>query len=143
MSSRAAASTRRPRVYLLGADGKYVMMSLLNQELSVDVDLSSLPCGENGAFYLSEMAADGKTGAGGGAMATATPNAGDTAAMSLTFVRPRRAFLHKAPPPSPPPPTLGDRCPVLTGTSGGQLDGDGHDRAPVQGQYVRQRRLRL
>ncbi len=48
-----------PRVYLLGGDGSYVLMSLLNQELSVDVDLSTLPCGENGAFYLSEMAADG------------------------------------------------------------------------------------
>jgi cellulase len=49
-----------PRIYLLNAvDGKYVMMSLLNQEISVDVDLSALPCGENGAFYLSEMAADG------------------------------------------------------------------------------------
>ncbi|KAH6665748.1 glycoside hydrolase family 7 protein [Halenospora varia] len=48
-----------PRVYLRGGDGKYAMMSLLNQELSVDVDFSTLPCGENGAFYLSEMAADG------------------------------------------------------------------------------------
>ncbi len=48
-----------PRVYLLGADGKYVLMNLLNQELTVDVDLSTLPCGENGAFYLSEMTADG------------------------------------------------------------------------------------
>jgi cellulase len=55
-----------PRVYLLGSDGKYAMMSLLNQELSVDVDLSSLPCGENGAFYLSEMAADGRGSAGAG-----------------------------------------------------------------------------
>jgi cellulase len=56
-----------PRIYLLGADGKYVLMNLLNnQELSVDVDLSSLPCGENGAFYLSEMAADGRGDAGGG-----------------------------------------------------------------------------
>lgn len=48
-----------PRIYLLDADGRYVLMSLLNQEISVDVDLSTLPCGENGAFYLSEMAADG------------------------------------------------------------------------------------
>ncbi|CZR52860.1 related to endoglucanase [Phialocephala subalpina] len=55
-----------PRVYLRGEDGKYVLMSLLNQELSVDVDLSTLPCGENGAFYLSEMAADGGGGAGAG-----------------------------------------------------------------------------
>ncbi len=55
-----------PRVYLLADDGKYAMMSLLNQELSVDVDLSALPCGENGAFYLSEMAADGRGGAEAG-----------------------------------------------------------------------------
>jgi len=56
-----------PRVYLLGADGKYVLMSLLNQELSVDVDYSNLPCGENGAFYLSEMAASGGSGGSAGA----------------------------------------------------------------------------
>jgi cellulase len=55
-----------PRVYLLGDDGKYTMMQLLGQELSVDVDYSDVPCGENGAFYLSEMAADGKGDAGAG-----------------------------------------------------------------------------
>ncbi|PMD20389.1 glycoside hydrolase family 7 protein [Hyaloscypha hepaticicola] len=55
-----------PRVYLLGPDGKYEMMSLLNAELSVDVDYSTLPCGENGAFYLSEMKADGSGGGGSG-----------------------------------------------------------------------------
>jgi cellulase len=32
----------------------------------VDVGLSDLPCGENGAFYLSEMAADGSGGTGSG-----------------------------------------------------------------------------
>jgi cellulase len=48
-----------PRAYLLGPDGNYVMMKLLNQELSFDVDLSTLPCGENGALYLSEMDASG------------------------------------------------------------------------------------
>jgi len=53
-----------PRVYLLGDDGKYAIMSLLNGELSVDVDLSTLPCGENGAFYLSSMEPDGKSNAG-------------------------------------------------------------------------------
>jgi cellulase len=56
-----------PRIYLLDTpSNKYVLIPLLNQELSVDVDLSSLPCGENGAFYLSEMAADGKGNAGAG-----------------------------------------------------------------------------
>jgi len=62
-STYTAAS---PRIYLLGADGNYVLMSLLNQELSVDVDYSTLPCGENGAFYLSEMAANGGGSAGSG-----------------------------------------------------------------------------
>ncbi len=55
-----------PRAYLLDEDGKYVMMNLLNKELSVDVDFSTLPCGENGAFYLSEMAADGRGGSATG-----------------------------------------------------------------------------
>lgn len=54
-----------PRVYLLDeTTQKYVMMSLLNQELSVDVDMSTLPCGENGAFYLSEMTPDGSKNPG-------------------------------------------------------------------------------
>lgn len=44
-----------PRVYLLGADGNYVLTKLLGQELTFTVDLSTLPCGENGALYLSEM----------------------------------------------------------------------------------------
>jgi len=55
-----------PRVYLLGDDGKYVMMKLLGQEFSVDVDYSDTPCGENGALYLSEMAADGRGNAAAG-----------------------------------------------------------------------------
>lgn len=55
-----------PRVYLLGPDGKYMMISLLNQEISVDVDVSALPCGENGAFYFSEMEPDGRGNAGAG-----------------------------------------------------------------------------
>jgi cellulase len=44
-----------PRVYLLGEDGDYEMMQLLGQELSFDVDVSTLVCGENGALYFSEM----------------------------------------------------------------------------------------
>lgn len=53
-----------PRIYILGANSQYVEMSLLNQEISVDVDFSTLPCGENGAFYLSAMAANGGGGVG-------------------------------------------------------------------------------
>lgn len=48
-----------PRSYLLGPDGNYVLVKLLGQELSFEVDLSTLPCGENGALYLSEMHATG------------------------------------------------------------------------------------
>lgn len=44
-----------PRLYLLGDDGNYEMLKLLGQELTFTVDLSTLPCGENGALYLGEM----------------------------------------------------------------------------------------
>lgn len=45
-----------PRVYLLAPDGEnYEGLKLLGQEISFDVDASTLVCGENGAFYLSEM----------------------------------------------------------------------------------------
>lgn len=49
-----------PRVYLLAEDEKnYEMLQLTGNEFTFDVDLSKLPCGMNGALYLSEMAADG------------------------------------------------------------------------------------
>ncbi|RMZ71934.1 glycosyl hydrolase family 7 [Pyrenophora seminiperda CCB06] len=49
-----------PRVYLLGEDQKnYEMMKLTGNEFTFDVDASKLPCGMNGALYLSEMAASG------------------------------------------------------------------------------------
>ncbi|KAF9895228.1 hypothetical protein FE257_000130 [Aspergillus nanangensis] len=49
-----------PRVYLLDEDtNDYVMLKLLNQEFTFDVDVSSLVCGMNGALYFSEMRADG------------------------------------------------------------------------------------
>jgi len=45
-----------PRLYLLGADGKdYEQPALLNQEFTFTVDVSNLPCGMNGALYLSAM----------------------------------------------------------------------------------------
>ncbi|KAH9824322.1 family 7 glycoside hydrolase [Melampsora americana] len=50
-----------PRVYLLDDKGQYVSMKLKNQEFTFDVDVSNLPCGTNGALYLSEMEADGGT----------------------------------------------------------------------------------
>ncbi|KFY79001.1 hypothetical protein V499_01951 [Pseudogymnoascus sp. VKM F-103] len=49
-----------PRVYLLEeTEMNYEMLQLTGQELSFDVDVSKLPCGMNGALYLSEMGANG------------------------------------------------------------------------------------
>lgn len=49
-----------PRVYLLAeSDKEYEMLQLLGKELAFDVDVSKLPCGMNGALYLSEMQAAG------------------------------------------------------------------------------------
>lgn len=49
-----------PRVYLLAEnEKKYEMLKLTGNEFSFDVDVSKLPCGMNGALYLSEMEADG------------------------------------------------------------------------------------
>lgn len=49
-----------PRVYLLGEDKQnYEMLQLTGQEFTFEVDASRLPCGMNGALYLSEMEADG------------------------------------------------------------------------------------
>lgn len=45
-----------PRVYLLDANGtNYENLKLANAEIAFDVDVSKLPCGMNGALYLSEM----------------------------------------------------------------------------------------
>ncbi|OAL43067.1 glycoside hydrolase [Pyrenochaeta sp. DS3sAY3a] len=49
-----------PRIYLLAEDEKnYEMLQLTGKEFTFDVDVSKLPCGMNGALYLSEMEADG------------------------------------------------------------------------------------
>ncbi|GMF50076.1 unnamed protein product [Phytophthora fragariaefolia] len=51
------------RVYLLDASGsKYKQFKLLNQEFTLDVDASKLPCGLNGALYFVQMEADGGIG---------------------------------------------------------------------------------
>ena len=45
-----------PNVLLLDPAGEnYVNVQLLGKEFSFDVDISLLPCGENGALFLSEM----------------------------------------------------------------------------------------
>jgi cellulose 1,4-beta-cellobiosidase len=35
------------------------MFKLLNKEISVTLDVSTLPCGTDASFYFSEMEADG------------------------------------------------------------------------------------
>ena len=48
------------RVYLMDEDDTdYQMFDLNNQEFTFDIDMSTLPCGLNGALYFSEMDADG------------------------------------------------------------------------------------
>ncbi|GJE98063.1 glycoside hydrolase family 7 protein [Phanerochaete sordida] len=47
------------RVYLMSSETEYTLFQLLNQEFTFTVDMSDLPCGLNGALYLSEMDADG------------------------------------------------------------------------------------
>ncbi|KAI1039532.1 hypothetical protein LB505_002619 [Fusarium chuoi] len=49
-----------PRVYLLEENKKkYEMLHLTGTEFSFDVEMEKLPCGMNGALYLSEMPQDG------------------------------------------------------------------------------------
>ncbi|KAK7037523.1 Exoglucanase [Paramarasmius palmivorus] len=51
------------RVYLMDeSDSQYQIFNLLNREFTFDVDMSSLPCGLNGALYFVEMDADGGLG---------------------------------------------------------------------------------
>lgn len=60
LSDNATLAKLSPRVYLLDEqEQEYEMLRLLGQELSFDVDVSKLPCGMNGALYLSEMEKDG------------------------------------------------------------------------------------
>jgi len=54
-SETGAWQNASPRLYLLGSDGNYQMLQLNGKELTFTVDLSQLPCGENGALYLGEM----------------------------------------------------------------------------------------
>lgn len=46
------------RTYMVDGDN-YMMFKLKNREFSVDVDVSNLPCGVNGALYFVEMEKDG------------------------------------------------------------------------------------
>lgn len=87
-----------PRAYLLNKDKKqYEMLKLTGGEFSFDVDVSKLPCGMNGALYLSEMRADGgrsKLNPGGASVGTGYCDAqcfvtpwvnGEVSSLSLIF----------------------------------------------------------
>ena len=47
------------RMYLMANHTSYQMFNLQNQEFTFDVDVSSLPCGLNGALYFVQMDSDG------------------------------------------------------------------------------------
>ncbi|KAL9114785.1 MAG: hypothetical protein Q9227_001465 [Pyrenula ochraceoflavens] len=49
------------RTFLMapGSQTQYQMFDLRNQEFTFDIDMSTLPCGLNGALYFSQMDADG------------------------------------------------------------------------------------
>jgi len=54
------------RVYLLDDDSTYKSFKLKNREFTFTVDVSSMPCGLNGAVYFVEMDADGGMAKSGG-----------------------------------------------------------------------------
>merc|ERR1719401_744358 len=50
------------RLYLMDTESTYKLFKLKNREFTFDVDVSTLPCGMNGAVYFSEMQVDGGFG---------------------------------------------------------------------------------
>jgi len=50
------------RLYLMENDEKYKMFYLKNREFAIDIDVSNLFCGMNGAMYFVEMEANGGKG---------------------------------------------------------------------------------
>lgn len=52
------------RVYLTDTDETYKVFKLKNRELTMDVDVSTVPCGINAALYLVEMQNSGGKGVG-------------------------------------------------------------------------------
>ncbi|KAG8869156.1 hypothetical protein FRB97_001563, partial [Tulasnella sp. 331] len=63
MVSPAAATPSPSSSSREATNTAYQMFKPLNQEFTFTVDLSTLPCGLNGALYFSEMAADGGSSA--------------------------------------------------------------------------------
>jgi len=52
------------RLYILDDDNRYYMFQLKNREFALDIDVSNLHCGMNGAMYFVEMDQDGGKGKG-------------------------------------------------------------------------------
>uniref|UniRef100_A0A7S1QGV2 cellulase n=1 Tax=Alexandrium catenella TaxID=2925 RepID=A0A7S1QGV2_ALECA len=53
------------RLYMMADEDRYEMFKLLGKEFTLDVDVSTLECGLNGAVYFVEMKEDGGMGEGG------------------------------------------------------------------------------
>jgi len=52
------------RLYVMDNNDNYKLFYLKNREFSLEIDVSELQCGMNGAMYFSEMAANGGKGLG-------------------------------------------------------------------------------
>jgi cellulose 1,4-beta-cellobiosidase len=50
------------RSYMMENESEYKLFSMLEKEISFDVDLSNMPCGTNAAIYFSEMEKTGNAG---------------------------------------------------------------------------------
>jgi cellulose 1,4-beta-cellobiosidase len=60
VTSNANGKNVGSRLYLMDtSDAGYQGFNLINQEFTLDIDMSKLGCGLNGAVYFSEMALDG------------------------------------------------------------------------------------
>ena len=57
LNNAGVTTLASPRAYLLANETQYDMFKLLNKEITYDIDVSQVPCGINGALYLSEMLA--------------------------------------------------------------------------------------
>ncbi|KAF4628823.1 hypothetical protein G7Y89_g9321 [Cudoniella acicularis] len=57
--TKSAQTNVGARLFLMADETHYQTFDLRNQEFTFDVDVSKLPCGLNGALYMSGMAADG------------------------------------------------------------------------------------
>ena len=100
---RDDGSVSSPRVYLLNEEeDKYEMLQLTGLEMAFDVDVSKLPCGMNGALYLSEMEEAGglsELNTGGAAYGTGYC---DAQCYTTPFVN---GVVSRLPPPIPPSPS--------------------------------------